>query len=245
MAAEPNLRAWLESRAPIEEGLLRSEPWRVDTSTAWRRFRTLIDMYAVDHGVFRTLYANRHRISGRMWRASQPAPYQLAGAARLGVKTIINLRGARASGTYVLEREACERLGLTLVNFSLGSREAPRREALLGAAELFRLIEYPALMHCKSGADRVGFMSALYLALQEGRPVPEAMRQLSLRYGHVRQGKTGILDLFFETYLAETKDTAASLLEWITNDYDQKRLTDSFHETWWGGLLVDRILRRE
>ena len=35
-------------------------------------------------------------------------------------------------------------------------------------------------MHCKSGADRAGLASALWLLHVERRPVAEAMKQLSL-----------------------------------------------------------------
>ena len=32
---------------------------------------------------------------------------------------------------------------------------------------MFETIEYPAVMHCKSGADRAGIMAALYLILKK------------------------------------------------------------------------------
>jgi len=48
-------------------------------------------------------------------------------------------------------------------------------------SNLFGTLEYPILMHCKSGADRVGLMSALYLHTRHGVPISEARRQLSLR----------------------------------------------------------------
>ncbi len=38
------------------------------------------------------------------------------------------------------------------------------------ARALFDRIEYPALFHCKSGADRVGLMAALYLFFKEASP---------------------------------------------------------------------------
>ena len=50
----------------------------------------------------------------------------------------------------------------------------------------------------------------LYLILMEGRPVEEAMRQLTWRFGHIRAGKTGVLDAFFEAYL-EANRKAMSL----------------------------------
>ena len=37
-------------------------------------------------------------------------------------------------------------------------------------------------------------MSVLYLYFHERRPLAEALEQLTFKYGHVRQGKTGVID---------------------------------------------------
>ncbi len=92
----------------------------------------------------------------------------------------------------------------------LRSRDAPDKATILAAKAFFEGIEYPAVMHCKSGADRAGLAAALYLILHEGRPVAEAARQLSARYGHFRFAKTGILDAFFDRYLAEGEPRAST-----------------------------------
>jgi hypothetical protein len=70
---------------------------------------------------------------------------------------------------------------------------------------------------------------------------------LSLRYGHVKQGKTGVLDYFFERYLVETKGASKSLIEWAESGYEPLKLREDFksRSRWWANMLVDRILRRE
>jgi protein tyrosine/serine phosphatase len=100
-------------------------------------------------------------------------------------------------------------------------------------------------MHCKSGADRAGLMSVLYLHFRQGEPIDRALRMLSLRYGHMRQGKTGILDYFFERYLSDGAAKGMTLLEWVDKDYDPEALRAEFHSQWWANLIVDKILRRE
>src|SRR5262249_54458680 len=145
----------------------------------------------------------RAEVAPGVYRSNQPLPHQLAREARRGTKTVINLRGARVCGSYALEEEACARHGLTLINFPVNSRDVPRRETILPAHDLFQGAEYPILMHCKSGADRAGLMSVLYLVMEKGMPVGDALkRHLTWRFGHVRQAKTGMLDFFFERYLA-------------------------------------------
>jgi protein tyrosine phosphatase (PTP) superfamily phosphohydrolase (DUF442 family) len=204
------------------------------------------DLVMVDHGIFRFIYANRHKVSNKVWRSAQPAPLDIALFARRGVRTVVNLRGDRDCGSYRLERAACQRHGIKLVNFkSSRSRAAPDRAFFHHAKDLFERIEYPMVMHCKSGADRVGLMSVLYLIFHEGRPVEEARRQLSIWYGHFRQADTGILDAVFESYLAHNKVAPIGFLDWIDNHYDPGLVTTHFQARRWGNFVVNGILRRE
>jgi protein tyrosine phosphatase (PTP) superfamily phosphohydrolase (DUF442 family) len=204
-----------------------------------------LDMIFVDHGLFRLVYLNRHRLGGRAWRSAQPAPHHIRSFARQGVRTIVNLRGERMCGSYWLERAVCERHGITLVNFKVRSRAAPTAAQVHAARELFERIEYPILIHCKSGADRVGLMSALYRILGEGVPVAEAKQELSWRYGHFSQADTGILDRFFELYLEYDRRHPMPFLEWVDNVYDPDELRRSFRASGWARRLVDNVLRRE
>lgn len=215
-------------------------------SPAERR-RAFWDMWLVDHGFIRDIYANRHPVAPGVWRSAQPAPHHLEAAKALGVRTVLNLRGRRDTcGSYILERDACEHLGLTLIDFPIRSRGALERETLLAAAAIFDTLDYPLLMHCKSGADRAGFMATLYLFLREGRDLGQAMRiHLSLRYGHVRHAKTGIIDRFFATFLAETDGRPASFVPWVRDAYDPLKLEAGFRENRLAALIVNRILRRE
>ena len=100
----------------------------------------------------------------------QPTPHQLAWFRRQGVRTVISLRGGREHGSWPLQREACAQQGLNLVEFVLRSREAPSKETILAAKAFFDGVQYPAVMHCKSGADRAG----LGAALEAGEPPPRA-----------------------------------------------------------------------
>jgi protein tyrosine/serine phosphatase len=190
-------------------------------------------------------YVNCHRLSDKAWRSAQPAPHHIRRFARSGIRTIVNLRGPRDCGSYWLEQEACARHGLKLVNFQIRSRAAPTREELMAAKRLFDELEYPILMHCKSGADRAGIMSVLYRFLHEGVPLPEAKRELSLRYGHVRQADTGILDYFFDTYLEDTRARPMPFFEWVDTVYNPDELKRTFCAKGWANRIVDSILRRE
>jgi protein tyrosine/serine phosphatase len=218
---------------------------KYDLAAPGGRWRAHWDLMAVDHGFIRILYTNRARVSEKLYRSSQPLPCHFRGIARKGIKTIVNLRGRNDSGWYVLERESCERHGIELVDFPTKSRDTPSKEMIHGAKRLFDTIRYPALMHCKSGADRAGLMGALYRLLHEGRPVEEAVEQLALKYGHLRQAKVGMIDYFFEQYRRYNQERPTPFLDWVDCIYDPAAVKASFMSQWWANLVVDKILRRE
>lgn len=220
-------------------------PPKFDLATPHGRRGANRDLVWGDHGFLRTAFQNLHWISAEMARANQPSPKQIARYAEMGIKTIINLRGVSNTGYYMLEKEACAAHGLDLVDLRMFSREPPRRETLLEARAMFETIAYPAVMHCKSGADRAGLGAALYMHLRQGQPIEQAMQQLSLKYLHVRQGKTGMLDHFFQCYLDETAESGKPFMQWVEEDYDRAKVKASFMSSWWANVLVDNILRRE
>jgi len=218
----------------------------IDLSTPPGRRAAYRDFNLRDHAFLRLAFQNAHWLDSRMVRTNQPWPFQLKRWRDLGVRTVINLRGGFDSSFYALEREACAELGLTLIDFTLRSREAPTRAQILGARDLFQQIAYPALMHCKSGVDRGGLMSVLYAHFQLGQPIAQAIQQLGLRYLHLKSSRTGVLDHVFLTYLEQVAPTGVSFIDWVQSDaYDAPKLTREFHAGWWGNLLADKILRRE
>lgn len=217
-----------------------------DLSTPDGRARARRELIWGDHGFLRVRFSNLHQISDEMWRSNQPSPEQIEAHVReRGIRTILNLRGESTKGYYLLEKEACEQLGIDLIDFRVFSRDTPTREVIFEARDLFNSIAYPALMHCKSGADRAGLMSTLYKLLREDRPIEEATEQLSLKYLHVRHGKTGMLDHVFETYRQFNAATPKPFLDWVAEDYDRMALKTEFMNSFESRLNIDRLLRRE
>ncbi len=225
--------------------MARIARWDRPISGPVGRAHAWANMLLVDHGVFRLIYPNRVQVSDLLWRSSQPSPGQIAWFAAQGGRTVVNLRAGREYGSWPLQREACERHGLRLVEFVLRSREAPSRETLLGAREFFEGLEYPILVHCKSGADRAGLFAALFLLITKEAPVAEARKQLSLRFGHFRFAKTGILDAFLDAYEEGGEAKGLSFLDWVERGYEPASLTERFRPRFWSAMLADRIIRRE
>ncbi len=217
----------------------------------WRqRLRLWVNALFVDHQILRLFYLNRHRLGREAWRSAQPAPHQIRWFARRGVRTVVNLRGESEFGTYPLAREACAAEGIAFVEAKLRSRELPSPNAVLHLARLLEAIEYPALFHCKSGADRAGLMGALYLLIREDATPARARAQLSLRFLHFAGSRTGVLGAMIDAYgrdraAAEARGAALPFLDWVRDGYDPEAIAATFKGRYASRLFVDRILRRE
>lgn len=213
-----------------------------DRAAAW------INSIFSDHAFIRALHLNLHRVGESGFRSGQPLPGQIRRLARKhGLRTVISLRGGVLFGSAPLEREACAAEGIAFESFVLRSRALPSREEIAALDALIARIARPALFHCKAGADRAGLMSALWLILAEGRSVAEARGQLSWRYGHLRSGPTGILDLFMD-HAEAAEARGLPFRAWIATEYDREALTAEFKAAAPGGFgtwLVDKALKRE
>lgn len=204
-----------------------------------------LDMLFVDHGIFRVAYLNKHRLADDAWRAAQPAPHQIRAMARRGVRTIVNLRGERVCGSYWWERRTCEAAGIRMIDFPVRSRAAPTREEFHRAKKLFQDIDYPVVMHCKSGADRAGLMSVLYRHFHQGWPIDRAIKELSLKYGHIKQADTGVLDAVFQRYIDDNAKRPMPFLEWVDTVYDPDEIKATFRTNGMANRFVNSVLRRE
>jgi protein tyrosine/serine phosphatase len=204
-----------------------------------------LDLLLFDHGFIRLIYANRHVVTPRVWRSAQPAPGDLRREKARGLKTVICVRSARALGIWSLEHAACEMLGLDLRKVNIRGREAPRKSDLLALLDLLSTVEYPVLIHCKTGADRTGFIAAVYLMAIEGRGPEEASAQLSWRYGHLRRSRAGILGEVIDAYRRQGAARGIAFRQWVETDYDPQAIARAFKPKPLSTVIADVLLWRE
>ena len=219
--------------------------YRGDLTTASGRRRAWVDSLLIDHGVFRLVWTNWAEVApGRLYRCNHPTPGRLAAfTRRFGLRTLINLRGLAKNGSDALTREMAARLGLVFIDAPLESRGAPQRDRILRLAEIYRTMAGPAVMHCKSGADRAGLAAGLFVMINGGTTA-EALAQLSLLFGHFRLSRTGILDAFFRLYAREAEGRKP-FLDWVRDDYDEAALRRDFRANRLASFVNDRLLARE
>lgn len=235
---------------PIKRYLnVRSREWRESwedrMDEPYGRRRAWLDLVMFDHGYLREIYSNRWQLVPGVFRSAQPSPRAVRKLAEEGIATIVNLRGVNHRGAYLLEREACEAVGIDFVSISISSSTAPRAEILLRLIDIFRAAKKPLLFHCKSGADRAGLAAFVYMVAIEAAPVEVAARQLSLRFLHARHSRTGILDAFVELYAQRHRETGIEFEAWLRTEYDREALQSDFRPNALIDLMTFRLMRRE
>ncbi len=180
-----------------------------------------------DHGILRTFWTNFGQVAPDVFRSNHPTHKRLQAYRDQGIKAVLNLRGQGMRAPYLFEVESCEALGLTLVSVDLQARKPAPVDSLLALLEAFDTIPRPFVMHCKSGADRAGLASALYV-LDQGGTVAEAQRQLSVRFLHLRFTKTGVQDHMLDLYAERLSRGSISIRDWVRTEYDPAQLAASF-----------------
>lgn len=218
----------LFTRIPQADRALAAPVSTVEITTPRGRRRAWWDTHLGDHAFLRVLWTNLYEIAPGVWRSNQPSAARLKRYHQMGIRTILNLRGKDDRSYYLFEHEAALQLGMTMIDIRLSPRSLQPAERYLELLDIFDRIERPFVMHCKSGADRAGLASAMWMLHIERQPVAQARRQLSLRFLHVRAARSGILGRLLDAYEADTRDMPMPLRDWLRDRYDPAALTEAW-----------------
>lgn len=210
----------------LERRLRKSVRGDMDSVSGRRKAR--LQYHVFDHAFLRVFWSNFGKVTDGVYRSNQPTFARFERYKKMGIKSVLNLRGESVESPYQFEKDTCRKLGLKLVNAKIYARKAAGRDELLHLIDCFHSIEKPFLMHCKSGADRAGFASVLYLMVMEGKSLEEARKHLSVRYIHLKWTKTGIVDHIFDMYEAYNAHTPIAIEDWIATVYDKSEANRSF-----------------
>ncbi len=201
-----------------------------DISRPKSRFMAKVHIHLVDHAWIRLLWTNMYRLAPQVWRSNQPGPRRFNYLKKLGIRSIINLRGPSAFAVYLFEKEACTTHDIQLYDAPIGAFHLSEAKNYLALFDLFDRAEKPLLIHCKSGADRAGIASAFYMIDQEGATAEQAMTQLSLKYAHRKNSRAGVQGHMLATYARDNREVPISLRAWIKTRYDQDAISQSFKQ---------------
>lgn len=101
------------------------------------------------------------------------------------IRAILNLRGAHPGQRWYDDELAVSKaLGVAHYDYGLSAHRLVTDGQIGDLLGIIRNAPKPLLVHCKSGADRAGLVSALYSFAIERKSKDEADAQLSLIYGH-------------------------------------------------------------
>ena len=199
-----------------------------DISTKSGRFWAHVHFQLMDHAFLRIFWNNFHKVSDGVYRANQPSPSHLKSYKKLGIRSVLSLRGPANQSYALFEEEYCKKLDLNLAYTPISSSSAPAPELLINIIDVMRELPKPFVLHCKSGADRAGLVSALYLIAEKEQSVQEAKRQLSFKYLHLDFTKTGILDYIFGVFSERLEIGNINFLDWLKKEYNAEILNSSY-----------------
>jgi tyrosine-protein phosphatase SIW14 len=104
---------------------------------------------------------NFHQVNDHIYRGAQPSDRGFSELAKLGIKTVIDLR--EAGDRTEAEKKIVQAAGMRYLSFPLAGYGAPPTELVAKVLSLFDDASAgPVFVHCRRGADRTGTMVACY-----------------------------------------------------------------------------------
>lgn len=131
---------------------------------------------------------NFHEIDpGKFYRSAQLAKDEFDEVVKkYGIRTVINLRGSQPGEWWFDdEKAALDRLNVHFENLGFSTEQLQTKEDWIKYIDLLKTAERPILVHCRSGADRTGEASAVYMHDYMHVSREQVLEQVSVRYLHV------------------------------------------------------------
>jgi protein tyrosine/serine phosphatase len=149
---------------------------------------------------------NFHMVNAQLYRGAQPKTGGLRTLKKIGVKTIVNLRGADED-TQAEAKEA-QALGLRYYNVALPEFSKPKDKDVQQVLDIINAAEnQPVFVHCRRGADRTGTIIACYRITRDGWTAAEAKKEAE-KYG-LSWTQRGMKHYIEEFYKQQRKAAAA------------------------------------
>ncbi len=126
---------------------------------------------------------NFYKVAPGVYRSAQLYNYNMSFFYKTyHFQSILNLRGAHPDKKwYVYEKNFCKEYNITLIDFGISDKNIQSIKTMRKIINIIKSAKKPILIHCRSGADRTGLASALYLYSVHDK---NYSKMLSLKYGH-------------------------------------------------------------
>ncbi len=111
---------------------------------------------------------NFSQVDARLYRGGQPTLEGIRQLARMGIKTVVNLRSEDPT-IQREEQQLAGSLGMTWVALPMRAYWRPSDWQVLDFLRLMRdPSQQPVFIHCRKGRDRVGVLVAVYHIVMDG-----------------------------------------------------------------------------
>lgn len=123
---------------------------------------------------------NFGKVNDALYRGAQPSAPAITNLARLGIRTIINLR--RTNDVWKGEEQTARLGGILYTNLPLAGLGRPTDEQVRLALEMIETLPAPVFVHCEHGCDRTGMIIACYRIKHDQWSNATALQE-AIRYG--------------------------------------------------------------
>jgi tyrosine-protein phosphatase SIW14 len=120
---------------------------------------------------------NFHQVSERIYRGAQPTPEGFQTLAKMGIKTVVDLR--REEPQVRGEQRIVEGLGMKFLSVPM-SMQAPTEEQVSRVMQELNSNAGPVFVHCHGGRDRTGTVIACYRKAHDAWDSQKALQEADL-----------------------------------------------------------------
>ena len=121
---------------------------------------------------------NGGRVNDSLYRGAQPHTAGIQELKKLGITTIVDLRGENPA-LRDSERQQAESLGMRFLSIPVSGWAPPSNDQIAQFLALFRdNRKEKVFVHCRFGEDRTGVFVAAYRIAYEGWPATQAMNEM-------------------------------------------------------------------
>jgi len=119
---------------------------------------------------------NFHQVDPHLYRGAQPTSQGFTSLAKVGIRTVIDLRGGRELRED--EQKIVEAAGMHYVHVPMAGLSAPSDQQITTVLGILNdTSAWPVFVHCRRGADRTGTVIACYRIAHDHWDNEKALRE--------------------------------------------------------------------
>ena len=164
-------------------------------------------------------------VEGQVYRSAQPSGPELARwVERLGIKSVLNLRGEDNDAAWMREEHSVSAsLGITHYDLHLSADRMPPAQKLREVVQILDAAPRPLLLHCKGGVERSGLVGAVAVLLARG-DLDAARREFAVSKGYLPFVASSDLPRVIDDYESwlgarGVRSSPERFRDWVEHDY--------------------------